>query len=214
MLLNRFEFMLMNSPLKTAIQKRLYPPLFERIGGKCNDAGQALEIGCGQGDGVRIILNQFRATTVDAFDLDPRMISRAKRRLMGLKGVGRLWVEDATRISVPDMSYDSVFEFGAIHHIFDWQMVVKEIFRVLKPNGYFYATEPLKKVITSPVGWKISKHPQENRFDYSQFKSALETVGFNIIGSNHFLNAIGWYVCRKENTPNPALHITGRVQRL
>jgi ubiquinone/menaquinone biosynthesis C-methylase UbiE len=197
MLLNRIEFALMNSSLKAAIQKHLHAPLLERTAGKRKDAGKALEIGCGRGIGVQIILNRFNARTVDAFDLDPRMIDLAKQRLKGLNGVGRLWVEDATHISVPEMAYDSVFDFGAIHHITDWQKAIAEVYRLLKPNGYFYALEVLKRHITNPICRKIFKHPQENRFDYDLFKSTLETMGFVIIGSNHLWNRLGWYVCKK-----------------
>jgi ubiquinone/menaquinone biosynthesis C-methylase UbiE len=198
MLLNKIEFAVMNSPLKAAIQKYLQAPLLERAGGIRIDAGKALEIGCGRGVGVQIILDRFRAKKVDAFDLDPRMIDLAKRRLKDLNGVGRLWVEDATHISVPDMEYDSVFDFGAIHHIPDWQKAIAEVYRVLKPNGYFYALEILKRYITNPICRKIVTHPQENRFDYDLFKSALETIGFVIIGSNHLWNCMGWYGCKKK----------------
>jgi ubiquinone/menaquinone biosynthesis C-methylase UbiE len=187
----------MNSPLKAAIQRYLHAPLLKRTAGKRKDTGKTLEMGCGRGVGVQIILDRFRAKKVDAFDLDPRMIDLAKRRLKDLNGVGRLWVEDATHISVPDMEYDSVFDFGAIHHIPDWQRAVREIHRVLKPGGYLYAVEVLKKYITNPISRKIFKHPQENRFDYGLFKSALETTGFVIIGSNQLWNSLGWYVCKK-----------------
>ncbi|MHC1764565.1 MAG: methyltransferase domain-containing protein [Verrucomicrobiia bacterium] len=63
--------------------------------------GRALEIGCGRGVGVEIILDVFGAATVDAFDLDPRMIAVARRRLARRGQKVRLWLDDAAAIGAP-----------------------------------------------------------------------------------------------------------------
>ena len=80
MRLNRAEFALMNNPLRAAIQRRFEAKRLLRMGGTM-DGGRALEMGCGRGIGAEIILDQFAAGSVDAFDLDPRMVSLARARL-------------------------------------------------------------------------------------------------------------------------------------
>src|SRR6266566_2659977 len=52
----------------------------ERLGGRV-EGGRALEVGCGRGVGVQMILERFGAASVEAMDLDPKMIERARRRL-------------------------------------------------------------------------------------------------------------------------------------
>jgi SAM-dependent methyltransferase len=44
----------------------------------------------------------------------------------------------AEKIPAPDESFDLVFSFNAMEHFADPRKVIKEIYRVLKPGGYFY----------------------------------------------------------------------------
>ena len=46
-------------------------------------------------------------------------------------------VMDATNLSFKNNFVDAVFDFGIIHHIPDWKKCIKEVHRVLKPNGEF-----------------------------------------------------------------------------
>ena len=62
------------------------------------------------------------------FDMDPYMVSRARRRLTTHDPRPVVWVGDASAISVPDSSYDAVFDFGIIHHVPDWRGVLMELF--------------------------------------------------------------------------------------
>ena len=110
----------------------------ERLGGRV-EGGRALEVGCGRGVGVRIILERFGAAAVEALDLDPKMIECAHRRLAayGLARV-QLSVGDVTCIKAGDATFDAVFDFGAIHLEPNWRKAVAEVRRVLKPGGKFY----------------------------------------------------------------------------
>src|SRR6266702_2715449 len=77
----------------------------ERLGGRV-EGGRVLEVGCGRGVGVQIILERFGAASVEAMDLDPKMIECARRRLAacGLAGV-RLSVGDVTSIKAGDATF-------------------------------------------------------------------------------------------------------------
>lgn len=111
---------------------------FERLGGRVQ-GGRALEVGCGGGLGVKTILERFGAAEVEAFDLDPKMIECASRRLSSLSPArARLSVGDVTCIQADDATFDAVFDFGAIHLEPDWPKAVSEVRRVLKPGGKFY----------------------------------------------------------------------------
>ena len=131
----------MNQPARAVIQRRYVARAWERLGGAV-PGGVALEVGCGRGVGVEIILGRFGAESVHGIDLDPQMIHLARRRLWSLPAArATVEVGDATAIGSRDGAFDAVFDFGAIHLIEDWPLAVGEVRRVLKPGGRFYFEE-------------------------------------------------------------------------
>jgi trans-aconitate methyltransferase len=77
MLLNGLEFALMNNPVRRFMQRRFEPARLLGMGGPV-PGRRALDMGCGQGQGAAIILDRFGAAAVEAFDLDPRIVARAR----------------------------------------------------------------------------------------------------------------------------------------
>ncbi len=196
MLLNRVEYLLMNNPIRAALQRHYEAPRLLRMGGAL-PGGHALEIGCGRGVGTELIFDLFGAEKVDAFDLDPRMVAQARRRLASRGDRVRLWVGDASDIGVPDVTYDAVFDFGIIHHVPDWRRVLREVWRVLKPGGTFYAEEVLAGFIHNPLVKVLADHPLADRFDASGFVDGLRAAGFTVIGHEGMGRSFGWFVARR-----------------
>ncbi len=195
MRLNRLEFALMNNPVRAAVQRRLEAGVLLRMGGLVR-GGSALEVGCGRGVGIEVIFDRFGADRVDGFDLDPRMVERARRRLAGRAGIIRVWVGDATAIAAPAASYDAVFDFGVIHHVPRWRKALAEISRVLKPRGRLYAEEVLEPLIRRSR--HLLRHPQQNRFGAAEFGAALVEVGLRPLSSREVGNVFAWFVARKN----------------
>lgn len=194
MILNRLEFLLMNNPFRAFLQRHFEAPRLATMGGVMA-GGYALEIGCGRGVGTEIILDRFGAARVDAVDLDPKMISRARKRLAGRPA--RVWVADATHLEVDDSIYDAAFDFGIIHHIPDWRKTLREICRVLKPGGRFYAEEALRDLLSQRLCRALFDHPLADPFDHAQFLEALHQTGFQILASRQTWNRFGWYVAQR-----------------
>ena len=207
MILNGLEFALMNNPVRAAIQRHVEARRLLEMGGPLHGA-RVLELGCGRGVGTALILDVFGAAAVDAFDLDPRMIARARRRLHGHGSRVRLWVGDATSIAVSDASYDAVFDFGIIHHVPDWRRALVEVRRVLRPGGRFYAEEVLRRFIVHPIARRLLEHPQQDRFDTAEFVSALHQAGLTGVVSRDIGQCFAWFVASKlpsGNSPRPAV---------
>lgn len=102
---------------------------YEKIKGK-----KVLEIGCGMGAHASVFANA--GAEVTAIDLTERAVSMTKKRfeLFNIKNAS-VMRSDAENLPFPDNSFDFVWSWGVIHHSADTQRIVKEIFRVLKPNG-------------------------------------------------------------------------------
>lgn len=174
--MNRFETMLMNNPVRAALQRGWEAPALERLGGRC-DGARVLEIGCGRGIGAEIILDRFGARELVAIDLDPRMVALARRRL-GERASVR--VGDAAALDEPDASFDAVFDFGIVHHVPEWPAAIREVARVLRRNGRFYFEEVARRVLDRPIVRALTRHPREDRFEASDWLAELGRHGLHV----------------------------------
>jgi ubiquinone/menaquinone biosynthesis C-methylase UbiE len=160
--------------------------------------GTALEVGCGRGVGAGIVLDLFGAARVDAFDLDPRMVERARVRLADRGPRVRLWTGDAEHIAAAADTYDAVFDFGIIHHVPAWRAALREVWRVLRPGGRFYAEEVYRRFILHPLWRRVLEHPLEDRFDHEQLRGGLAEAGFRVVADRQLGEHFGWWVAAKE----------------
>lgn len=177
--LNAVEKVLMNNPVRAFSQRRYESSLLELLGGRVG-GGRVLEIGCGRGVGTEIILGRFGAAMVDAFDIDPDMVDRARRRLARHGERVRVWVGDASAIEADDDAYDAVFDFGIIHHVPEWRLAVAEVARVLRPGGRFFFEEVTEHALDRWSYRTFLEHPSDDRFSGAVFVEACETVGLRI----------------------------------
>ena len=197
MLLNRLEKALMNNPVRSAFQRHLEAPQLLRLGGPLT-GGVALEVGCGRGVGVELILERFGAERVEAFDLDPHMVALARRRLASRGDAVRVSEGDASAIEAEDARYDAVFDFGILHHVPRWRDAIGEIQRVLKPGGRFFAEEVSERALENPVIRRLLAHPREDRFDFEEFCGELTARDFSLCGAKAVLGLGGFVVAAKS----------------
>ena len=105
---------------------RLMP--LSRIGGQ-----RVLEIGCGMGLHSQVLASH--GAQLSAVDLTPTAIEATTKRF-AIKGLtGEILRADAESLPFEDSTFDFVWSWGVIHHSSRTARVVREIARVLKPDG-------------------------------------------------------------------------------
>jgi ubiquinone/menaquinone biosynthesis C-methylase UbiE len=185
MKLNRAERWLVNNPARALVQRFYEIPVLRRLGGIVED-GRILEVGCGRGVGLPLILETFHAATADGIDLDPAQIERARKRVASqFDGRIVLHVGSVTKLAFADESFDAVFDFGILHHVPAWQAGVSEIRRILKPGGRFFFEEVTQAALDRWIYRKFLEHPRENRFSEAQFLTELQRRGFELSSPIH-----------------------------
>jgi ubiquinone/menaquinone biosynthesis C-methylase UbiE len=183
MKLNLVETLLVNNPARALVQRYYEGPLLRKLGGRL-DSARVLDVGCGRGVGVQILLKQFGAGQVYGLDLDPRQIRRARKRFAGKSDVV-LAVGSIEKLPFPNEHFDAVFDFGMLHHVVDWQAGVAEIQRVLKPSGLFFFEEVTRDALNRWIYRTFLDHPAENRFSEAEFLAELPVHGIEPFGRTH-----------------------------
>lgn len=102
-----------------------------------------LEIGCGRGDFSCWLAQQLSGSAhLVAADFSIAAINKG-RQYAASEGIDLDWqVMDIQNIGHPDASFDVVFSCETIEHVPDPRRALRELARVLKPNGTLFLTTP------------------------------------------------------------------------
>lgn len=177
MKLNGIERALMNNPVRAAHQHYREAAWFRRLAGGDLTGQNVLEVGCGRGVGAQVLLDRLGAAHVTAFDLDDSMVELARKRLHHRRV--SLAVGDVTEIEQPAASYDTVADFGTLHHVPRWQHAIAEIARVLGPDGLLLFEEVPRHLLDRWAIRTFTDHPRENRFEAAEFAAELARHGLH-----------------------------------
>jgi len=81
---------------------------------------------------------------------------------------------EATKIPLPNDSFDTAFSTQTIEHVGDFQDMVNEAFRLLKPGGHF--------IVSGPMYWPLHEEPYDfHRFTKHGFAHTLQKAGFTVV---------------------------------
>lgn len=97
---------------------------------------RVLEIGCGSGAMAAEVLRLHpEITRYLATDVDPAMVQRAERELASFGDRVEARLVDASGLPFDDDTFDTVCSWLMLHHTIEWEQVLAESARVLKPGG-------------------------------------------------------------------------------
>lgn len=122
-----------------------------------SEGKKILDIACGEGYGTNL-LSKF-ASEITGVDIDKETIEQAKLKYN--KDNIEFLLGDTSNIPCPNASFDVVVSFETIEHHDKHDEMIKEIKRVLKPNGVFIISTPDKHIYTDLKGIKNKFHIKE-----------------------------------------------------
>ncbi len=136
-----------------------------------------LEIGSGQGDLSALIAKKVPHGKTYGIDISEKLVKRARKkwRLPNLE----FKIADATDLPFPDSSFDVVFSVLTFHLLSrdQQEMVLREIFRVLKPSGRFVNAE-----FSGKLDWLTSTFGVKEELTGSELRRA----GFRVVFEESF----------------------------
>ncbi|HMP99160.1 MAG TPA: methyltransferase domain-containing protein [Cyclobacteriaceae bacterium] len=119
--------------------------------------GDLLEVGCGEGRGIDLLLPAIKSYT--AID----KIKTAVDKLSEKYPQGRFYSGNIPPLKqFDDNTFDTLISFQVIEHIRQDGEFLKEIHRLLKPGGKAYITTPNRKMSLTRNPWHIREYlPEE-----------------------------------------------------
>jgi 2-polyprenyl-3-methyl-5-hydroxy-6-metoxy-1,4-benzoquinol methylase len=135
--------------------------------------GDVLEVGCGEGRGVSLLLGKAKSFT--AVDKIKPIIDSLQEKFPGGRFIS---MNIPPLAALPDNTFDVVVSFQVIEHIDNDFLFLKEIHRVLKPGGTALLTTPNRKMSLSRNPWHVREYlPEELTALAKKIFSAVQMKG-------------------------------------
>ncbi len=164
---------------------------------------RVLDIGCGSGAITLSLHRDHGAAEVVGIDVEPEVCAAARARIDAAGAGEAVTIRQVAPgpLPFPEASFDLVFSKDSIVHIPDKEALAAEVFRVLRPGGWFAASDWLISHDGAPSDAMKTYIALED-LDFAmasprRYRAALEAAGFERI---ELRNRNPWYrgVARDE----------------
>ena len=162
-----------------------------------------VDIGSGAGGIPVLLADRYGAARVIGLDVEATMVAhaRAKVERAGLQDRIEIRMVEPGPMPLPDAGVDIVFSKDSIVHIPDKEALAADAFRVLKPGGWFVASDWLISHDGEPSP-EMADYIAKEDLDFgmaspARYRRALEAAGFVDVS---LTNRNPWYrtVAREE----------------
>lgn len=158
--------------------RTLYPALLEKL--SVTPFQKALDLGCGTGELIKLVLQADRNKEIYGLDLSENMLEVARKKL----GTSvSLILGDAEHLPFDDEFFDLVYCNDSFHHYPKPEKVLDEVSRVLKPGGVFFLGDLWHPGFARPIINFFMKHSKDGDvkiYSESELKTLLSPNFQNI----------------------------------
>lgn len=144
----------------------------------------ALDIGCGSGGITAALARDHGAARVVGVDVEAPVCAAARRRVAAAGLAARVEIRQVAPgpLPFPDESFDLVFSKDSIVHIADKEALARDVFRLLRPGGWFAASDWLT-ARDGPPSPEMEAYLRAEDLDFGmaspeRYRAALEAAGF------------------------------------
>ena len=161
------------------------PEEVARVVGARDLAGKTvLDIGCGAGGIDLALVRDHGAGFVLGIDVEDSVLDRARQLITAAGLVDRIGLVKVAPgpLPFPPDAFDVVFSKDSIVHISDKHALMRQVFRVLRPGGWFVASDWLIGH-DNPPSPEMARYVAAEGLDFgmaspARYKDALHSAGF------------------------------------
>jgi ubiquinone/menaquinone biosynthesis C-methylase UbiE len=158
------------------------------------DDGLMLDVGCGEGRHIFGVMQDHPLMKCIGIDMDKASLNKAEEGYEYFKSISNAGAEffigSAYSLPFESDSFDLIVCSEVLEHLHEYNDAIKEIHRVLKPGGKFYASVPASW--PEKICWHLSVEYQNQPgghlriFNQNNLVDEIEGEGFKFLSSERF----------------------------
>ena len=154
-------------------------------------AERVLDVACGTGQLLEMLTERPGPPELVGIDKVPAMLNAARQRL----GQRATLLEcEAAQLPFDDASFNLITSISALHYFEDVDVIMREIRRVISPNGNLVITDWCRnflwmRLLNRILPW--TQHAHVHTFSSGELEQSLARAGFNI--NNMTRTKIDWF---------------------
>lgn len=151
--------------------------------------GEILEIGCGIGNFSNYLSAYGKLT---AIDVNKEYVKEAKDKIDVKGDIGLGDIEKGDYF-FKDKLFNTIVCINVLEHIKDDTQALRNIYKLLAPDGYLILLVPAQKFLFNSIDDSIGHY---RRYEKDKINTILEQNNFEIKISKklNFLGSIGWFI--------------------
>lgn len=151
----------------------------------------------GVGTGLNVLPFVKRGYAVTGIDISEKMLNQFRQKLHSTPQNLILLQGDASKLPLPDESFDVVLTVHMLHTVSNWQIFLDEIDRVLKPQGFYLNAQ----WITPPARMEFEQFFRRILSRYEEEPVSRSKENFSEVNVEEYLYGKGYqsnYLVAKE----------------